>query len=361
MKIVCLIDNLSAGGAQRQMVMLAKLLKQNGHDITILTYYPHDFFLQEVLDFGIRYKCIEESRPLYRIIKIRRELRLLKEGLVVAFLKTPVLLAELSSLPYKKWKLIVSERNADARNDRQLIFRRLLHTLSDYVVVNSYTNQELISKNAPWLKNVRTIYNCVDSEYFSPGVCKKKEKSNNRLKVVAIGKYSSQKNIIGLIRALDYTIKNYEINIQIDWYGDKVLGSDVYKNAEKEIKRLNLNNIFFLHWPSKLILDIYRKSSVIILPSFYEGVPNVICEAMSCGLPILASDINDNSRFITSGVNGYLFNPYDEIDISNAMIEFFKLTESSRELMGLSSREKAKRIFGKDVFISEYLEIINTL
>jgi len=100
---------------------------------------------------------------------------------------------------------------------------------------------------------------------------------------------------------------------------------------------------------------------VIILPSFYEGVPNVICEAMSCGLPILASDINDNSRFITSGVNGYLFNPYDEIDISNAMIEFFKLTESSRELMGLSSREKAKRIFGKDVFISEYLEIINTL
>ena len=51
MKIVCLIDNLSAGGAQRQMVMLAKLLKQNGHDITILTYYPHDFFLQEVLDF----------------------------------------------------------------------------------------------------------------------------------------------------------------------------------------------------------------------------------------------------------------------------------------------------------------------
>ena len=158
MKIVCLIDNLSAGGAQRQMVMLAKLLKQNGHDITILTYYPHDFFLQEVLDFGIRYKCIEESRPLYRIIKIRRELRLLKEGLVVAFLKTPVLLAELSSLPYKKWKLIVSERNADARNDRQLIFRRLLHTLSDYVVVNSYTNQELISKNAPWLKNIRKIY-----------------------------------------------------------------------------------------------------------------------------------------------------------------------------------------------------------
>ena len=50
MKITCFIDNLSAGGAQRQMVMLATLLQEAGHDVTILTYYPDDFFLNEIVD-----------------------------------------------------------------------------------------------------------------------------------------------------------------------------------------------------------------------------------------------------------------------------------------------------------------------
>ena len=112
MKITCFIDNLSAGGAQRQIVILATLLQKAGHEVTILTYYPHDFFLGEVVNSSVGYLCINEPRLLFRVYKIRKALNSLKQDVVIAFLKTPVLLAELSSLPYKKWNLIVSERNA---------------------------------------------------------------------------------------------------------------------------------------------------------------------------------------------------------------------------------------------------------
>ena len=42
--IVCFIDNLNAGGAQRQICYLAKFLKENGFNVTLLTYYNSDFF-----------------------------------------------------------------------------------------------------------------------------------------------------------------------------------------------------------------------------------------------------------------------------------------------------------------------------
>ena len=48
MKITCFIDNLNAGGAQRQICNLAYLLKQKNHEVTILTYQPSKFFLNDL-------------------------------------------------------------------------------------------------------------------------------------------------------------------------------------------------------------------------------------------------------------------------------------------------------------------------
>lgn len=360
MKITCFIDNLGAGGAQRQIIMLAKLLKKASHDVTILTYYPQDFFLPNVINSGVSYICIDEPRPLFRIYKIRKTLKSLNQDLVIAFLKTPVFLAELSSLPYKKWKLIVSERNADIRNDKQLKYRRFLHLLSDYIIVNSYTNQKLINDNAPWLKKIETIYNCVDLEYFSPinnGI----KKIDKKIRVISVGKYSRQKNILGLIEAVSFIKNNHTMDFQVDWYGDQVFDDDTFINAKSEINRLNLNNVFFLHGPSKSIRDLYRLSSVLLLPSFYEGVPNVVCEAMACGLPVMVSDVSDNNKFISDGDNGYLFNPNDLPSISKALVKFAELSKDDIKLMRASSRNKAEKLFSETVFINNYLKIISAL
>jgi len=361
MKITCLIDNLSAGGAQRQIVMLAKLLNKASHEVTVLTYYPQNFFLPDIINSGVNYVCIDEPRILFRIYKIRKTLKLLNQDLVISYLKTPVFLAELSSIPHKKWKLIISERNADISNDKQLLYRRFFHLLSDYVIVNSYSNQMLINKNAPWLKKVETIYNCVDLEYFSPSAVKKNTLLENKLKIVAVGKYSNQKNIIGFINAVYMAFKKHQLDMQIDWYGDEVLNSNIYKEAVSEIKRLNLGHIFFLHGPSNSILEIYRKSSFLILPSFYEGIPNVVCEAMSCGLPILASNVCDNKKLVIDMENGYLFDPNDISSISDTLVKFSKLTYDEKQLMGDNSRKNAEQLFSEDIFIEKYLKIIEGL
>jgi hypothetical protein len=60
-KIAFLIESLRCGGAQKQLVILAKTLKKEGFDITILYFYPNGFFEPELKDSGIRLICLENA------------------------------------------------------------------------------------------------------------------------------------------------------------------------------------------------------------------------------------------------------------------------------------------------------------
>ena len=82
---------------------------------------------------------------------------------------------------------------------------------------------------------------------------------------------------------------------------------------------------------------------------------------MACGLPVMASDVSDNNKFISDGDNGYLFNPSDLPSISKALVKFSKLSEVDINLMKASSRKKAEKFFSETVFINKYLKIISTL
>ena len=109
------------------------------------------------------------------------------------------------------------------------------------------------------------------------------------------------------------------------------------------------------------MLEHYQRSTVLILPSFFEGVPNVVCEAMSCGLPILISNVGDHSNLVEEGLNGYLFDPYSISDMANSLLMFCSLSHSDRIKMSKESRRKAKNLFNQHIFIEKYLLIINKI
>jgi len=359
-KVTCFIDNLCAGGAQKQIVSLAILLKEAGHSVTILTYYPQDFFLNELENSGVNYSCINEPRLLSRVYKIRKTLNSLEQDVVIAFLKTPVLLAELSSLPYKKWSLIVSERNAyPEKIDKKLFWRRLLHIFADYVVTNSNTNHSLLNRNAPWLRNIKTIYNCVDLDYYSPS---ERITDSKKINILGVGKYSSQKNILNLIESISILLHRMPLlPIHVDWFGDIPIENknlSYYDSVLRRIVELNLQQHVSIHGPEGM-LEHYQNSTVLILPSFYEGVPNVVCEAMSCGLPILISNVGDHDNLVEQDSNGYLFDPHSISDIASTILNFCSLSREDRIKMSKESRRKAEKMFSKDRFLKEYLKVIS--
>ena len=62
MKILCLIEALGSGGAERQMVGLASLLKKDGNDVAVMTYYPKDFYKYVLDEAGIEHIYVEKAQ-----------------------------------------------------------------------------------------------------------------------------------------------------------------------------------------------------------------------------------------------------------------------------------------------------------
>ena len=75
MNILCFIENLNAGGAQRQICSLANLLKENKNDVTILTYHGDNFYIKDLLKDNIRLINLKYENKLLKIFKLIKFLR----------------------------------------------------------------------------------------------------------------------------------------------------------------------------------------------------------------------------------------------------------------------------------------------
>ena len=132
-------------------------------------------------------------------------------------------------------------------------------------------------------------------------------------------------------------------------------------NYKKAIETRKMREYFRLHDPVEDVVSLYQQASAFCLPSFYEGTPNVICEAMACGRPILISRVCDNERFSIDGENGFLFDPHSADDIANTIIRFASLPPDGRRQMGIRSRERAETLFSRDRFITQFIDLIEGL
>lgn len=359
MKLKCVIDSLGSGGAQRQLCNLAVSLKKCGVDVSMLTYHDNKFFLPLIEQAGIRYENIKFKSLITRALELRKILRKGKQDVVLAFLPGPSVYAELASLPSRKWGLVVSERSA-VPNKSKIFFppERIFHLLSDYVVTNSHTNRLIIERSIHQLSDrVVTIYNSVDLVRFHPQ--KRKCEKSEKIKIAVVASHKWVKNLKGLVRALSIVRhKRPEIKLEVNWYGDIHPDRRPYDEGAEMIRREGLENFLNLYPSTQAIEDVYNTCDAVALLSFYEGLPNVICEAMACGCPILMSNVCDAESLVNEGENGFLFNPHSAIQIADKLISFCDLSDIKRANMGYKSRQMAELMFGPDKITEKYMQTL---
>lgn len=356
MRILCIIESIAQGGAERQLIGLASMLAQTGNKVKLITYNKDMFYLPLIKKTGVEFDYLEKaSNKIRRIPTLVNYIKQNNPDIIITFLGTPSIIACIAKIIVGHFRLIVSERNTTQKVTLADRIRFFLYRFADWVVPNSYTQRDFIGEHYPSLREKTvSITNFSDTDYFRPKLYKSVEK-RNIIKMVSVARICEQKNVKLFIDAVKKVVEA-GASIQVEWYG---MAFHPYSDeCTKKVKDMGLEELFHFHKETNDVKSVYQNADVFVLPSVYEGFPNVLCEAMCCGLPVLCSNVCDNGRIARNGENGLLFNPLSVDEMAAAMISFCKLTKKEREIMGKKSREFALVDFSIDSFFKKYKKLI---
>ena len=369
MKLLFVIDSLGSGGAQKQMVSMACGLKEKGHEVELFNYYPeHSFYRPMLEDANIKIIDFLGKKSGFSMMVVSKLVETLRKGkydLALAYLNSPSLYLELSHLISPHAIKVVSERNS-IRDYKKRGFLRHFHRFAKCVVVNSNRHCSDLVKEYPYLKaKTKIIYNGVNVTTFKPEPVRKKEKKEIRL--LGVGRISPQKNIINLIKSLDYFYQSNQWAPELNWIGrvekNSKAGISYWESVKKLLKTLpaKVHEKINFHGEQKNIQKWLTDSDALISASYYEGLSNVICEALACGKPVLASDVSDNKILIEHGSRGFLFQPELPISIAETIRKFTNLKPDRINLMSRNCRTFAETHLSEEKMVNSYETLFENL
>ena len=133
------------------------------------------------------------------------------------------------------------------------------------------------------------------------------------------------------------------------------------RELHSQMQQLNSNQYLHINKVISNVHDYLPCADILILPSFREGFPNVVIEAMSSGVIVLASDIPEiKNAQIQHGRNGFLFKTGDQKDLEH-QLAFIIEKHDSMDQFSKSASEDAHNRFAIEVIADKYQQIYKSI
>ena len=380
MKIAYLINGMfNSAGRERVVSSKATFLTQKGFEITIITtdqkgrpyYYDIPKSVKKV-DFEINNENYAHLSLLKRVFAFLHNDKMFKKKLISFLECNPqdiIVTLEDRFIPvivqvaYGKSHLLAeSHFNKYAFDEigksvsrgfiqrvvyriRALYIEKRYYSKLDRYVLLTY---EDMGYRRNEIKNAVVIPNSISYD-------KSKVASLDNKVVIGVGRLSYQKGFERLIEAWRIVEKsNPEWSLHI--YGN---GEDK-ENLQALINKYELNNCIIIFPPTQDIEDRLLNSSIYVLSSRFEGLPMVLLEAMSLGLPIVSFDCKTGPKdLIKDGYNGYLV-PEGNIEILADRILHLIQNENLRKTIGQNAKKEAAK-YSHEIIVSQWESLFNQL
>lgn len=317
--LLFVIPTLGHGGAQKILVEIVQNVSPE-YEVTVLTLRENSKDVYSVGGYAelltldvVRDNRVSLSTVLEAPIKLRAIIKEIEPAVVVSFQDIANFAVLLGSVSMKRVRIIVSERQ-DTRFYSfaflRKILRIVLYSRSDSIVVQT----QLIQQQFPvWLRRKIVI---IPNQITPFGTANPVEPNHQGIfRVVSAGRFENQKDFKILIAAARYLVEDFK-NWRVEIYGSGSLRDEL----TQMIQAYKLEDFVFLKKPHKKLGMIFKSSNLFVLPSVYEGFPNVLAEAVCCGLPAIAFDgVSGTSELIKHGENGYLVGKRCPIALSEKM------------------------------------------
>ena len=144
-----------------------------------------------------------------------------------------------------------------------------------------------------------------------------------------------------------------------EFYLDIVGFYDEDEDYENLIAELEWRGIATYHGFQNEPKSYYQSTDCVVLPSYYEGMSNVLLEAAAIGRPVITSDIPGCREAVEDGVSGFLVEAGNEESLLSAMRKFLDLSILDRDRMGFYGRRKMETDFAKEMVVEMTVKAID--
>jgi len=177
-------------------------------------------------------------------------------------------------------------------------------------------------------------YNWINTKLYD---IKKNDRLSKQVTILYIGWLEEYKGVLDLIKVAD------KLNHKGVDFVLRICGSGSQRNVMKKlILKANLEGkVLFEGWVGhSRKLELLSESDIFVIPSYKEGFPNVMLEAMSCGLPVVTTNIGIVPEIIQTGINGLVFTPGDV----NAFYENLTILLKSKEMRFIIGKQAKETV-----------------
>jgi glycosyltransferase involved in cell wall biosynthesis len=360
-----------ASGAERQAMAQGAELVRRGHAVRVVTRaipgLPTDDVLEGVLIhrwirtsnlgplFGLSFvagvvRALRRLRPEYDLIHTHQGLwEAIASGVARPLLSgAPTLIQPASSGYY-------GEAEELARTRGFPILRRAILRNTAFAAISLDIERQWLTLGVPPSKMIR-MASGVDANHFRAGPAEPRVEASlpPRPRVVFTGRLHPQKNLGMLLEAWPAVVQASAASLVL--VGDGEERDDLARRAE------SLGLAAQVHFAGKVDdpAEYLRAADAFVLPSVAEGMSNSLLEAMSTGLPCLASNIGGNTDLLGRGEAGLLLPADDPTAWSEAIIRVVTDGDFARTI-GLAARRRIELDFSLDAVVDRYQELYRRL
>jgi len=235
----------------------------------------------------------------------------------------------------------------------------LMKKVKKCVVLNEYIRQRLIREKNIEESKIKVIPNGVNSKKFDNVRVDRKFKEkydlNGTVNVLFVGTISPRKGVEYLVKAAKI-LSEEGYKAKFIFAGNTSLDVEYAKNIQKYIRLHDLPVRLTGFVPYEDLMKLYVACDIFVLPSFGEGDPVALKDALVAGKPLIGTNIGGIAMQIRDGWNGFLVEPRNEKQLAEK-IRYLIDNPEERERMGENSRKLAREEFDWRKIAGRYLEI----
>ena len=344
-KLLHVITHLPIGGAQDNTLYTIELLDKNKYDISLCCNFEGELVDRAKRIDGVKlinipslcrevslYSDLRSFILLYKLFKNENFTIIHTHSSKAGFL------ARVAAM-LNKTQIIIHTLHGFAFNDFMNLFKKKFYIILEKILamwtdvlitVSNLNRKKIIDLKIAKKENIINIYSGIDFDFFTNernnNFKRELNLNNDHFLIGSVGRLSLQKDPITMVSAFDIVVKRFP-NAHLVLVGD----GELREKIVEKIDELKLNDKIHLTGNKSSPWKIYHSMDLFIMSSIYEGLGRSITEALSCGVPVVCTNVEGVPEIVRDNITGILIPPKNPKKLAEGIIDSLSDMDSAKK------------------------------